>query len=498
MTESREPESPQPQGVPTGPEAATPEQAPAVPPAPPVIPAAPPVFPAAPSIPAPPVPAAGPAAPEPSAATAPPVAPQAEAPGEPAPDVVVPVPQEVVVPPEAEAPSPDPVAEPVVVEPAVAQPVVAAEPATDAEPEIVASSVGDVSQGVVEPEVAAEPEPPVVEPEAVAEPEVPVAPEPVAEPSSAVPVSPGLPTVPAWSPPPAEPEPAPGVEDVGAPAVAEATDTSEPEGVAAPSLLLPPPPPAEPFQPAVEESVPAPVWNEPEAADQAVPVVPAWGGTPSPLSEASEDNDAVSEEQRKLAAERAARRDARSAALASPDPVVGVEAFPTGSDSTDEPAATKRTTDGFWASLGLFLLRLALAAVFGIRGFQMLMDPTATQKLLSQTLLPMPGLLGPITAIASLLIAVAMVVGLATRYAAIGGAVIAVGSLVWVYWGAFAVFIPVQGFLGESSVTTAAACLLLVFLGGGGWSLDRSLRAARQKDKAMKAARGSARSIELD
>lgn len=501
MTEPREPESPQSQGVPAVPESAAPEavtpeavapeQAPVVPPAPPVIPAAPSI-PSAPPV----VAAAAPQAPssEPVAPEAP-VAPQADevadepeaAQSEPA-AAVVSDPADIVVAPDVAAAAPA-APDAVFVPPVVSEPEIASQPEAASDPEAV-----PVPETVGAPETPAEPEA-VAAPEPVAMPESPV------EPPVAAPPTPGLPTVPAWVPPQAASEPSPvednsGPESAEVPAAAESAPESpeDPE----PAVLLPPAPVPEPFQPS-EDVVPAPTWGEPEAASDAGSV-PPWGDLRSdPVSQPSVDQDAVSEEQRKLAAERAARRDARSAALASPDLLASsVDSASASPEPVAVPVAAKRTTDGFWASLGLFLLRLSLAAVFGIRGFQMLMDPAGTQKLLSPTLLPMPGLLGPVTAVASLVIAVALVVGLATRYAAIGGAVVAVGSLVWVYWGAFAVFIPVQGFLGESSVVTAAACLLLAFVGAGGWSLDRSLRAARQRDKAAKAAKNSARAIDLD
>ena len=43
-----------------------------------------------------------------------------------------------------------------------------------------------------------------------------------------------------------------------------------------------------------------------------------------------------------------------------------------------------------------------------------------------------------------------------------------------------------QGFLGELELVLAAVGLLFLCIGGGGWSIDRSFRSARAKDKAAR------------
>ena len=66
---------------------------------------------------------------------------------------------------------------------------------------------------------------------------------------------------------------------------------------------------------------------------------------------------------------------------------------------------------------------------------------------------------------------------------------IAGGALAFVQWGAWSPFVPGQpGFLGELELLLAAVGLTLMLVGAGGWSLDRSFRAGRQRDKAEKAA----------
>jgi uncharacterized membrane protein YphA (DoxX/SURF4 family) len=188
----------------------------------------------------------------------------------------------------------------------------------------------------------------------------------------------------------------------------------------------------------------------------------------------------ISEEEQKLAAERAARREARAAALAAPPP-----------QPVPAPAPVvvhKRTNDKFWGSLGLFLLRLVLAGIFAVRGLNILTDIPAAQTQFAKTVLadiqPGPQVWAIITGVASLLIALSLLLGLLTRVAGLGIALIAGGALALVYWGPWNPFVQGQpGFLGEYQLLLATVGVLLLFIGGGGWSLDRSFRAGRERDK---------------
>ncbi len=297
-----------------------------------------------------------------------------------------------------------------------------------------------------------------------------------------------------------EPE-APPAEEPTAPAAEEAVAPT----VVAPTL--PPPPPVASFVPPVEVSTPdasASLGTEPDPtrAFAATPG-PEADATPGPehaedeaifrpyagtlagrLAASSADQD---DEERKLAAERSALREARAAALTTagtPEPAQG-QIPPV----VQQVVEVKRTTDGFWGSLGLFLLRLAMAAVFGVWGVQMLLDPARTQELFAKTLLQPFPILATIVPVASLLIAISMVIGLATRYAAVGAILISVGALVLVYWGSWSILLPNDfGFYGERELLVAAAGVLLLFVGAGGWSLDGSLRRARAADKAARVA----------
>jgi putative oxidoreductase len=188
----------------------------------------------------------------------------------------------------------------------------------------------------------------------------------------------------------------------------------------------------------------------------------------------------VTDEEQKLAAERAARREARSVALAAtaPAPLVAPEPV----------IVHKRTNDKFWGSLGLFLLRLVLAASLTVRGLNILTDIPAAQAQFAQTVIPYPTVMAIVTGVAALLIALSLVLGLLTRVAGLGIALIGVGALVFVEWGTWSPFIAGRpGFLGDHELLLAAAGLLLLLVGAGGWSLDRSVRAGRARNKAEQA-----------
>jgi uncharacterized membrane protein YphA (DoxX/SURF4 family) len=192
----------------------------------------------------------------------------------------------------------------------------------------------------------------------------------------------------------------------------------------------------------------------------------------------------LSEEEQKLAAERAARRDARAAALAASAPVALV---------APEPVTVHhRTNDKFWGSVGLFLLRLVLAAIFAVRGLNLLTDIPAAQAMFAKTIIPEPGIMAIVTGVAALLIALSLVLGLLTRAAGLGIALIGGGALVFFFWGNWSPFVPGRaGFLGDFELLLAAVGILLLCIGAGGWSLDRSIRAGRERDKAERSAAGA-------
>lgn len=215
----------------------------------------------------------------------------------------------------------------------------------------------------------------------------------------------------------------------------------------------------------------------------------------------------VDAERERLVAERAARREARLAALApepEPDPVPVAEAAPryapSGPVASGATAAsvaparvapetvtvTQRTTDRFAGSLGLFLLRLVTAGIIGFHGLNHLLNLPATTRLIQSTVLPAPGILAIVLGAAEVAIAIALVFGLLTRLAGLGLALVAGGALAFVQWGASNPFVPGQdGFTGELELLLVAVGLLFMLVGAGGWSVDHGFRARRQESRDL-------------
>lgn len=230
---------------------------------------------------------------------------------------------------------------------------------------------------------------------------------------------------------------------------------------------------------------------------------PASEIAPEPAPEPAPDTaPEVDAERERLAAERALRREARLAALAptpDPDPMPVAEAGPQyavpGAVSTGATASravsvpvptaapvTKRTTDRFAGSFGLFVLRLAAAAIIGIHGLSHLLNLPATTQMIQQTMLPAPGVLAIVLGAAEVAIAIALVFGLLTRVAGLGLILVAGGALGFVLWGAWSPFTPGQaGFTGALEVLLVAVGVLFMLVGGGGWAIDRAFRARRDE-----------------
>ncbi|GAA1708087.1 DoxX family protein [Propioniferax innocua] len=156
------------------------------------------------------------------------------------------------------------------------------------------------------------------------------------------------------------------------------------------------------------------------------------------------------------------------------------------------PPRPPRTTDKAFGSLGLFVLRLVIAGVMALHGVAKVLDIQGTIGMVEGTLLgQMTGqgvILGYALAIGELLIAVALLFGLATRFAGVGLMAITIMALVFVHWTGN----PFNGYEldGEVPLILAGVGFLFLCVGAGGWSADRALRrnrAQRKEDKVNKA-----------
>ena len=195
---------------------------------------------------------------------------------------------------------------------------------------------------------------------------------------------------------------------------------------------------------------------------------------------------AVSDEERKLAAERAARREARIRALTT------APASDTPSEPPKTVVVTKRSTDTFVASAGLMVLRVVMAGIFGVRGFELLANRPQAEAVFGGTLLPQPEIWVVVAGFGSMAVALTLLVGLLTRVAGAGAMLVAGGALAFVLWGAtwnpFDVpqtdFLSGRyAFLGEFELLAAVVGFMFLCVGGGGWSLDRTFRSARSRDR---------------
>lgn len=157
---------------------------------------------------------------------------------------------------------------------------------------------------------------------------------------------------------------------------------------------------------------------------------------------------------------------------------------------SDEVAETepvrkpKRTTDKFFGAFGLFLLRLVVAAIMGGHGLTKLSDIGSVQQMLSgQPLVPMPEYAAWVLAICEVLIAVAMVFGVAVRFAGLGTAVIAILALSLVKFAGMQFF---EGYTlkGELELLLAAVGIMFLFVGGGSWGFDGALRRRKSAAKS--------------
>jgi uncharacterized membrane protein YphA (DoxX/SURF4 family) len=231
-------------------------------------------------------------------------------------------------------------------------------------------------------------------------------------------------------------------------------------------------------------------WKTPEEQWQTPEETTVESGANSPFDGIFRDSAMtapLSAEEASLQAERSARKEARLQALATaPIPAVTMPAEPVAA-----PAPVKRTTDKFLPSLGLFLLRIVVAGILGIRAVQWLAATDKATATLANTVITPEwhGLAVIAAGVAMLLIAFSLIVGLLTRVAGFGLAALVGCALALVEWGPYTIF-QVQswpGFLGELELLLAAVGIAILCVGGGGWSLDYSFRSRRAKAKQARA-----------
>ena len=121
-------------------------------------------------------------------------------------------------------------------------------------------------------------------------------------------------------------------------------------------------------------------------------------------------------------------------------------------------------------ALGLAVLRIITGITFAAHGYQKLFvfGIAGVQGAFTQMGAPMPTVTGPLVACLEFFGGLALVIGLLTRFAALGLAVDMLGALVLVHF-ANGFFLP-TGY--EFTLTLFAACVALVFAGSGSFAAD--------------------------
>jgi len=173
------------------------------------------------------------------------------------------------------------------------------------------------------------------------------------------------------------------------------------------------------------------------------------------------------------------RRAARARALGEVDP---------GADVIAAPALlTPPETYKGWPSFALFIFRLIIATILSIRATQELLNFTATKDAWTNSVLPNPEVLAICQIIVEYLIALMLLLGLASRVAGVLLMVLYIMVLSFLRWGAVNPFQSgVIGFTGEYEVLMVVIGLAFAGIGGGSAAVDGAVHKARLERKNAK------------
>ena len=151
-------------------------------------------------------------------------------------------------------------------------------------------------------------------------------------------------------------------------------------------------------------------------------------------------------------------------------------------DDVAVPALQRHPNDKFLGSLGLFLIRIVLVAVLGVRAIQVLWHISDTSAWLANYSIPAPTAIAWALGALLLIVSLLLLVGFGTRLAGLLTAILAIAVLVFVRWGFASIFVSGQaGFVGDWDVMVAGVGLAVFCLGSGGWAVDGAMRFNRAK-----------------
>ncbi len=122
-----------------------------------------------------------------------------------------------------------------------------------------------------------------------------------------------------------------------------------------------------------------------------------------------------------------------------------------------------------FAPIGPVILRVVLGALFVLHGIDKFSTGLANvEGFFASNGVPLPGLTTPLVAVVEIVLGLALILGLATRVAALGLAVVVAGAILWVKNDAI---------LGSAELDLAylAGLLALVFTGPGSLSVDKQI-----------------------
>jgi len=173
------------------------------------------------------------------------------------------------------------------------------------------------------------------------------------------------------------------------------------------------------------------------------------------------------------------RRAARARALGEVDPGADVITAPV----PYSPPAMYNA----WPSFALFVFRLVIATVLSIRATEEIWHLTQTKATWATSILPSPDVWAVGQIIVEYLIALMLLLGLASRVAGLLLIVLYVIVLSFITWGAVNPFVSgLLGFRGEYEVMMVVIGLVFAGIGGGSAAVDGAVHRARLDRKNAK------------